>query len=311
MSEPTRFFSLPPELRIIIWNYALPDRIIEFGEPCDPDILPERDLRNAWKLNRKQPTIAHLCHESREIAMRVIRVQASVDPDCMRDDRPWFKYSKTIHFNSPDYELMNKLEQFSFEDNLIGSYEAGEMDKHLSISADLIHPFLRFHDICGIHDLVVWHLFGKLKSCIIALQTVCIRATKQQVRDSGLFDLGEEPAQLIDPFNKETLRQYKVLWSHTRDMDKDISANKFFDTVETPRFNFRVERWLAEMEAMYIRTKWISPPFLIPPPSVVIAMLCHDPRHRHTPEVLQYLEEFPKLDLRIMFRLCLVDPVIT
>ncbi|KAJ5872797.1 uncharacterized protein N7529_005150 [Penicillium soppii] len=306
MSEPFRFFSLPFELREVIWELALPDQVIEFGEPCDPDI-PERDLKHAWVISRKLPTIAHLCHESRQIAMCPIKVPDGIDPDCMRDERVWFENGKTIHFNSPDWGHMNNLSRFMFMDNLIGSYEAAELSKNLSLSADLIHPFLPFHELCGIDDTVVWNLFIRLKGCIISLHTICVRATKKQARDTGLFGHGAEPVQLLDPFDMETLRKYETLWSQSYENRLDPAAKKFWEAVNEPntrKFTFRIERWLAETEAIYLKTTRPDEAPSGPPLQSVIDNLSRYPSVRHQAWARQYLENFPKLDLRIMFRLC-------
>jgi hypothetical protein len=76
----------------MIWKYSLPDRIVELGEPADPDILSESGLRKARFLNPKMPAIAHLCHESREFAERqILPVPEGVVPECMRNMRVWLE----------------------------------------------------------------------------------------------------------------------------------------------------------------------------------------------------------------------------
>jgi hypothetical protein len=316
MTEPSCLFSLPFEVRQIIWGYSLGDRIFEIGEPGDPDILPESDLRKAWVLNRKMPTIAHLCHESREFTKQQVLCESSgVNPDCVGDRRVCLKYNTTVHFNAPpNFKLLDQDARFDFADKLNGAIDVWDMGKQLSISADILHPFLRFHEALPREEQnLAQNLFIKLKELTVALHTVCIRATKQQARDMGVFGLGEEPAQLLDPFDRRVIRQYKTLWDQT--IIQDVSAMKFFDTVFTSRFTFRVERWLSEIEAMYIKLKWINLPTMRPSATVVILNLGSNPEYRHRQETRQYLEEFPKLDLRIMFRLCppavTVDNVIT
>lgn len=313
MGKPTQFFSLPFEIREMIWTYAASTRIIEFGEPCEPDILPESDLRKAWLLNRRVATIAHVCQESRSIAMRECRIrgQEPFDPDYLADDRCWLKTTEIIHFNAFDYPKLTEHERFELEDHLIGCYKATELGKMISFSADIIHPFIRFHRLFSTESLVFWNSFLKHKECIISLHTVCIRATKEQTRALGLFGCGEEPAQLIDPFDKQAIQRFKELWILTQ--DEDVAATKFFDTIDTNRFKFRVERWLAQIEAQYISWEWTKPPFPTPNKQQIVQLLQSRPTYRHDPEVSLYLTEFPKLHLRIMFRLCPpdVDKVIT
>lgn len=293
----------------MIWTYAAPLRIIEFGEPCEPDILPESDLRKAWLLNRRVPTIAHVCHEARSIAMKECRIRGQpFDPDYLEDDRCWLKTTEIIHFNAPDYNHLPEHDRLELEGHLLGSHKAIELGKMVSFSADSIYPFIRFHRLFSTENLVYWNSFLKQKECIISLHTVCIRATKEQTRSLGLFGCGEEPAQLIDPFDKQAIQRFKELWILTQ--DQDVAATKFFDTIDTDRFNFRVERWLAQIEAQYMMS---LPPFPTQLIKHIVDLLRAYPSCRHEPEVRVYLTEFPKLHLRIMFRLCPpdVDKVIT
>ncbi|KAJ5945082.1 hypothetical protein N7516_005250 [Penicillium verrucosum] len=288
-----RFSTLPAELRQLIWEFAVPGRVVEIGEPCDPDILPEEDLRQAWILNRKYPVIAHVCWESRQIALAKFKLPtgASVVPGCMTDARWWWKSTDIIHFNAP--EIITDAQRHRLEDDLLDLIKVPILCKKVSISADVVHPF------CG------------FVTCIISLHTVCIRATNEQARELGLFGNGDEPTQLIDPFDTTAIERFRILWMNTR---QEVSSVKFFSTIETGRFSFRVDRWLAEMSADYIDFKWTNPPFPTPGPQAITEGLRRYPLQRHDPSTRQYLVDMPTLELRIMFRLCppaVVDSVIT
>ncbi|CDM34779.1 hypothetical protein DTO013E5_3307 [Penicillium roqueforti] len=306
-----RFSTLPAELRELIWEFALPARVVEIGEPCDPDILPEEDLRRAWVLNRKYPTIAHVCLESRRIALAKFKLPKGVAlaQDCMTDDRWWWKSTDIIHFNAP--EIVAPTQRCILEDNLLDLISVPILCKKVSISADIVHPFLRFRTRSEIPHSIVWEVLSSMETCIIALHTVCIRATNEQAQELGLFGNGDEPAQLIDPFDKAAIRRFRQLWMDTK---QEVSSVKFFDTIDTGRFTFRVERWLAEMSAEYIDFKSTDPPFPTLGPRAISAGLRRFPAQRHNSDAKQYLVGFPNLHLRIMFRLCppaVVDPVIT
>ncbi|KAJ5954112.1 hypothetical protein N7501_008391 [Penicillium viridicatum] len=306
-----RFSTLPAELRQLIWEFAVPGRVVEIGEPCDPDILPEEDLRKAWILNRKYPVIAHVCWESRQIALAKFKLPTgvSVAPDCMTDARWWWKSTDIIHFNAP--EIVIDAQRHRLEDELLDLIKVPILCKKVSISADVVHPFLRFRRRPDIAKSLVWEVLCALKTCIISLHTVCIRATNEQARELGLFGNGDEPAQLIDPSDKAAIERFRQLWMNTK---QEVSSVKFFDTIDTRRFSFRVDRWLAEMSADYIDFKWTNPPFPTPGPQAITQGLRRDPFKRHDPNTKQYLVDMPTLELRIMFRLCppaVVDSAIT
>ncbi|CAP93947.1 hypothetical protein E8E15_006389 [Penicillium rubens] len=306
-----RFSTLPAELRLLVWEFALPARVVEIGEPSDPDILPEEDLRQAWILNRKYPAMAHVCRESRRIASAKFKLPRGVAlaPDCMTDSRWWWNSTEIIHFNAP--EIISHLQRCRLEDDLLDLMKVPILCKKVSISADVVHPFLRFRNRSDIPKSLVWEVISSMETCIISLHTVCIRATNEQARELGLFGNGDEPAQLIDPFDRAAITRFRRLWMET---EQEVSSVKFFETIDTDRFRFRVDRWLAEMSAEYIDFKWTNPPFPTPGPQIITELLRRYPDQRHNQDTKQYLAEFPTLDLRIMFRLCppaAVDHVIT
>ncbi|KAJ5245233.1 hypothetical protein N7489_005329 [Penicillium chrysogenum] len=306
-----RFSTLPAELRLLVWEFALPARVVEIGEPSDPDILPEEDLRQAWILNRKYPAMAHVCRESRRIALAKFKLPRGVAlaPDCMTDSRWWWNSTEIIHFNAP--EIISHLQRCRLEDDLLDLMKVPILCKKVSISADVVHPFLRFRNRSDIPKSLVWEVISSMETCIISLHTVCIRATNEQARELGLFGNGDEPAQLIDPFDRAAITRFRRLWMET---EQEVSSVKFFETIDTDRFRFRVDRWLAEMSAEYIDFKWTNPPFPTPGPQIITELLRRYPDQRHNQDTKQYLAEFPTLDLRIMFRLCppaAVDHVIT
>lgn len=308
MSEPFRFFSLPLEIREIIWKHAIPERIIEFGRPCDPDI-PEGDLRAAWVQNRIQPKVMHICGESREIARKVPDDSpARQYPDLqnhpiLRDARCWFESTKIVHFNAPDVDDMTMQETIEMMDHLLNLPDiAAIAGKKVSLSADLFHPFIRFHRRTLIDEVARWMSIFKLPAFIVALHTINIKATVEQAHSMGLFS--DEPAQLVDPFDMQAVQRYRELWELTEGLNNDPAADKFFDTVDTKRFEFRVQRWLAEIEAFFILWKWGPDPWANWGPGEAIELLHGNPAAREDPQVREFMRGLPNMDLRIMFRLC-------
>lgn len=287
----------------MIWEFAVPARILEIGEPCDPDILPEKDLRTAWLLNCKLPAMAHVCRESRGIALAKLKLpdNSPISPNCSLDPKWWWYYVDIVHLNTPEDHMMTGEEREQVETDLLDMMMLPDLGKQPSIMADIVHPFLRFRRIPDIDSFLVWDVITSFERCIIALHTVCVRATKEDARKLGLFGNGEEPAQLIDPYDKTLINRFRVLWNDTV---KEISAEKFFDTIDTERFEFRVRRWRAEMAIKYIRYQWLSSPDPPQGARTAIELLNVHPKRIDSPEVQQYLAECPTLDMRILFRLC-------
>lgn len=66
MATTFHYFSrLPPEIRIAIWKFCLPNRVTELVYPDNSDYC---QLRHASSLNSKPPIISRVCHESRQVA---------------------------------------------------------------------------------------------------------------------------------------------------------------------------------------------------------------------------------------------------
>ncbi|KAJ5332837.1 hypothetical protein MYU51_008977 [Penicillium brevicompactum] len=284
MSEPFRFFSLPFEIRAIIWKHAVPQRIVEFGQPNDPDI-PIGDLKRSWALNRAPPNVAQICKESRDVALKMVhgmkydvgRLQSS-DNGSLQDIRCWLESTKILHFNAPD-ENVTQEEQRKLVERLMSLSEAAYFDKKVSVSADIFHPFIRFHRRTEMDDDVRWGSIFRLSEFIVSLHTVSIKATKEQARSMGLFS--DEPAQLVNPFDLQAIKRYRDLWELTQ--DSDPTAQKFFDTVNTNRFNFRVHRWMAEMETHFIVWRYNPNPFSNSGAGQAMLMLTRDISQRSNP----------------------------
>ncbi|CAG7976481.1 unnamed protein product [Penicillium salamii] len=307
MSEQFRFFSLPLEIREMIWTYAVPDRIVEVGQPGDPDALPPSDLKKAWIQNHKPPTVALICKESRDIAMKSSGAPRGEFTSFAKDYQYWLKSTKTIHFNTEDESEMGMPMNLRLENDMLDMLKVVHRGKELSISADLIQPFIRFHNASSCSGLMQHVLFDERVACTIALQTVMIKATHAQARRFGLFGGGDEAAQLVDPEDDETLNKFKDLWILS-DGSHDMTAAKFFETVGGPRFDFRIKRWRAELAIKFIQWSLRFNPFGAPQLTHNAAQAIQwlrqnfDLRQNHA--VQELLDDFPEFKLRIMFRLC-------
>ncbi|CAG8923966.1 unnamed protein product [Penicillium salamii] len=307
MSETFHFFSLPLEIREMIWAYAVPDRIVEVGRPSDPDVMPPSDLKKAWVQNRKPPTVALICKESRDIAMKSSGIPRGEFTSFAKDYQYWLQSTTTIHFNAEDdIERTTPMDR-RLDNDLVDMLQVVQRGKELSLSADLVHPFIRFHHVSCCSPLVRHALFDGRVACTVVLQTVMIKATHAQARRFGLFGGGDEAAQLVDLEDEETINKLKDLWILS-DGSHDMTASKFFETVGGPRYNFRVKRWRAELAIKFVewslRHHPSGTPILTNTAVQAISWLHHNFDLGQNSAVQDLLDDFPQFKLRIMFRLC-------
>jgi hypothetical protein len=55
---------------------------------------------------------------------------------------------------------------------------------------------------------MVWAIFSGITECVITLQSVCIRVSKEHAQSLGLFGNGEETVQFVDPFDRGALEAH-------------------------------------------------------------------------------------------------------
>ncbi|KAJ5563555.1 hypothetical protein N7535_008719 [Penicillium sp. DV-2018c] len=304
--EDKRFTNLPAELQLKIWELATPARIVEVAEPGDPEVEPAEDLKKAWLLNRKVPPTAHVCFDSRSITTAKPNLGDSPVDTSKLDPRWLWKSTAIIHFNCPKELPKDSNGTREINERLRDMRLVPLLGKKVSLSADLLHPFMR-DDCCPIDWKNIWDSFVTLGFCFVSLRTILIRATKEQARERGLFGGGEEPAKLVDLFDDDLIDQYRALWMDTQNHGpNEMSATAFFQALGTKRFRYRIDRWFAGVAVNYLQYQFLVSTFTAQPPAlrVVFAQLVRNPASRHSPRMRERLKGLPVIEMRIMFRLC-------
>lgn len=101
-SDTFRLADLPIELREKIWKLAIFPRVISTGVPC-----PERGSRRF-----AAPVLAHVCHESRRVAMRTGRMYQMRHPATGRTQWTWFDTEHDTLFVSGKAALREWLKKY-------------------------------------------------------------------------------------------------------------------------------------------------------------------------------------------------------
>lgn len=237
---------------------------------------------------------------------------------------PWFSPATDIvHLNwSAAYKA-----NFSNTGNPIPFFLwAAAKDIAVSITADLVHGFdAPFRLEWARKD---FDLLERRKDYLVTLKMVNLHVDMDQAAHSGLFGrLAEERVKLVDPADKETIQKYHQLWAAGPREDREPAT--FFElALSTESFQDRIEKWSDEVDAMWLRHKWVRAQdenfaniedheqiwldprrdesgepvgVLAGPPGF------HIPRYfpnKDHPWVRKVLEDMPRFSLMIMFRLC-------
>ncbi|KAJ6094032.1 hypothetical protein N7467_002877 [Penicillium canescens] len=183
--------------------------------------------------------------------------------------------------------------------NLLDLQTVISLKKKVSLSSNLLRPFLQFRRILSVDRDMVWAIFSDITECIITLQS-------EHAQSLGLFGNGEGTVQFVDPFDRAAVLQYQEPWKRTVDEDTESVADFLLRVENVRRYRFQVRRWLAEMLMAYIGFNWMlreeaTNPHL-PGLQTALRMLYEDPANRLDPVVQQYLAKFPKVHVRVLFR---------
>lgn len=327
-TEFTYFPLLLAELRIMIWNFCLPIRVVEL----------EYDILRRWghldpyfwssnKINSTPPGIMSVCHEARQIALE----EGSYlyrDPNSesqvisTRSPRPscgwvtpktgilhldWDFTADVFGYNHPD----GRPTAFDLLVDLAKKFRAA------AVRDMIIYPFGCEPDFQGLlHDN---HLekFDARKEWLVSLPQIPICAPKSVVIESGLFGRhGDEPIQLIDAFDHETIEKYYRLWLEASKTYK-TSRSPFKEILLQDDFNKQVQRWSDNVKTYWVAGKYITDKALnkeVPeglfvgsenqPVDFGQAADFRQPLGEDLPWVKEKLESMPVFRPMVMFRFC-------
>ncbi|TGO45290.1 hypothetical protein BCON_0405g00090 [Botryotinia convoluta] len=94
----THFPDLPTELRLIVWEYALPDPLVHELYPSCPTSSPYNFKTKLRSNRRRIPTLLHASHESREVALKHYYLMA-YDPPPVTEPREAVAGITPFYFN--------------------------------------------------------------------------------------------------------------------------------------------------------------------------------------------------------------------
>ena len=110
---------------------------------------------------------------------------------------------------------MTPVEIHQAEIDMLSMNEVAKHGKELSISADLGTSFI-LSFVSTVLSLPMTlcekRSFFQLTECTLVLQTIPIRASKEQAHVRGLFGCGDEPSKLVDLTDVEALGPYLELY---------------------------------------------------------------------------------------------------
>ncbi|RWA06610.1 hypothetical protein EKO27_g8493 [Xylaria grammica] len=230
------FPRLPPELRLEVWEYCLPQRIAEVYDPChDIQEGEERHLRlcrlcrgsmNFVILGRRTaaPLLTRICRESRALALR----HGSLKPVGLNHELMWFdKTTDSISFDPhiaqivvlhvssiySRHHISPILEALLLDPTIplcIGSSLIQIAAEHrLWASFDPTSSLAPQIGEAGVADLAV-ECLSLRSECTVVLEKVALHLTYQDACDCGLFGLFAESdtahVNVKDPVQIQKLR---------------------------------------------------------------------------------------------------------
>lgn len=289
---------LPPEIRIMIWEYCIPNRIAEFDPPWF--LLDGYEIRQACYSgstigrNSRLPVLAAVNSESRSLVLE----RGEWYP-CTEMDFPWLKNMwvqpryDTLHLNSVQFcpiaavnRFLQKGESGHSDSKWISSFLYGATKlgmRKISMTAERILPFQRNiwthpHHLSGPADN--WgfaHLYFPSKRELeditkfawhppiprvfhVAMAAVSLHVSMDAAVNSGLFGLlGDAPVQMIDVDANARLREFEeFFFSHALEREKEPRVAALFNLFRSCQFQDIVQKWAKEAEEIIMTEIWHS-----------------------------------------------------
>ncbi|KAL6795938.1 hypothetical protein GGI42DRAFT_99222 [Trichoderma sp. SZMC 28013] len=286
-TEFPQFRRLPPEIRLQIWFFCLPHRVVQRDDPLYlGDIQKQQmcfSLRSALR-NAALPLLASVCRESRGVV------------------RKWGKRIKQDYwFNLGPIWVQPRLDVYTLNCNGMSSWEGDDIHivmefldeafnrfdlMPLAMRSEYFHPFNLDPpaEVDGFSDYPHLQLYERTRrpgmpsmedpfnefaryaerpytrvSQSATLAFICIHTTKAQAGDSGLFGLLlDAPVQLVDFDDEKRLKAFHDLFeSGRRSNTKRLHVRKQFASILAPDFKCRVESWREKVDWLMMTYAWL------------------------------------------------------
>ncbi|KAL7943800.1 hypothetical protein V8C42DRAFT_328478 [Trichoderma barbatum] len=282
-TEFPQFTLLPPEIRLQIWFYCIPRRIVQRDDPLYPDVRQEQKCWSVRPIlqNAAPPLIASVCRESRQVVrewgkmviqhywfnMGPIWIQPLLDIFNLNCNSMYCWEGTDIHV------AMEFLEE--------GFYRLGMMP--LSLRADYFFPFSLYpledvDEIPGYPHFEInegrrkrpraddpFNEFARFSerpytkvSQSATLALICIHVSKEQAADSSIFGvLLDAPVQLVDCDDEKKLRAFHALFEKGSSNHKRPEVSKQFAFILAPSFQSDVKNWREKVDWLMMANAWL------------------------------------------------------
>lgn len=226
-TEFTCFPQLPTELRILIWEFCIPRRVVEIRTPRDQVSMPTECSGLAWTSEQscRPPVITRVCRESREVAsktgvlMRFDERYVWLDPrhDLLAQFDTYIKPDDEI-FSVPPFNNWPLLHQhFARGQQAVISAQTVYGFPYFDGTSEPI-PYDNLSNPLDFAEIASW------KDYLVCLTIVPLHMTAAQVFESELFGATcEELVKLVDPMDTTLIQRL----SHVYDPD-DKGVKGFF-----------------------------------------------------------------------------------
>ncbi|UKZ60435.1 uncharacterized protein TrAtP1_001715 [Trichoderma atroviride] len=280
------FTLLPVELRLAIWFYCLPHRVVQRDDPYEVQRL--RKEHKCWSVrpslkNAAPPRVASVCRESRQVAMRWGKM---VSQNYSWNLGPiWIQPRlDTYHLNFTS-EAAEAILEDGLDKELVDEFIKDGLNwldtVPLSIPCEYYFDFdLGLQDVSRRRwlprieirdDLVDENLnvvyneyahYGPRPFTNISLSAtmvfITIHAKRRHAVASGLFGLLlDAPVQLVDFDDEQNIRSFHALFERDMHNRKRTEVIKLFSLILSPIFRSRVQDWTEKVDWLMMATAWL------------------------------------------------------
>ncbi|KAM0451252.1 hypothetical protein ACHAPV_005233 [Trichoderma viride] len=283
-----QFTLLPVELRLAIWFYCLPHRVVQKDNPYPYGVQRLREEHKCWSVrpsfkNAAPPRIASVCRESRQVAMRWGKM---VSQNYSRNLGPiWIQPRlDTYHLNFTS-EAAEAILEDGLDKELVYEFITDGLNwldaVPLSIPCEYYLdfdlglqdvsrmrwlPYIEIRDDFVDRDLNVvydeYAYYGPRPftntSLSATMAFITIHAKRRHAVASGLFGLLlDAPVQLVDFDDEQNIRSFHALFERDMHNRKRTEVIKLFSLILSPVFRSRVQDWTEKVDWLMMANAWL------------------------------------------------------